>query len=113
MLEQGARFIRQATTRRVVAWSSAILMLSLLLAPAPASAVAPVALVRSAADFSVSNEVDSTGASLADLTVEPAAPARDAVVGFNRASWDPTITVAVPGGSSAGLYSFTITHSVL
>jgi hypothetical protein len=32
--------------------------------------------------------------------------------GDNSASWNPTITVAVPGGMAAGVYSATITHSV-
>ena len=66
MLERGARFMRQATIRRVAVWSSAILVLSLLPVPAPASAVAPVAPVRSVADFSMANEENSAGASSAD-----------------------------------------------
>lgn len=35
------------------------------------------------------------------------------ITGDNAATWTPTITVAVPGGSVAGTYSATITHSVL
>jgi hypothetical protein len=33
--------------------------------------------------------------------------------GNNTATWDPTITVAVPAGSVAGAYTAVITHSVI
>jgi hypothetical protein len=35
------------------------------------------------------------------------------ITGDNSATWTPTISVAVPGGSAVGVYSATITHSVL
>jgi hypothetical protein len=35
------------------------------------------------------------------------------ITGDNSATWNPTINVAVPGGIAAGVYSATITHSVL
>jgi hypothetical protein len=35
------------------------------------------------------------------------------ITGDNSATWNPTITVAVPGGFAAGVYSATITQSVL
>lgn len=35
------------------------------------------------------------------------------ITGDNSATWNPTISVAVPGGMAAGVYSATITHSVL
>jgi hypothetical protein len=35
------------------------------------------------------------------------------ITGDNSATWNPTIDVAVPGGMAAGVYSATITHSVL
>jgi len=31
----------------------------------------------------------------------------------NSATWNPTIHVAVPGGTAAGTYTATITHSVV
>jgi hypothetical protein len=34
------------------------------------------------------------------------------ITGDNSATWNPTITVTVPGGMAAGTYSATITHSV-
>ena len=35
------------------------------------------------------------------------------ITGDNSATWSPTINVAIPGGIAAGVYSATITHSVL
>jgi hypothetical protein len=35
------------------------------------------------------------------------------ITGDNSATWNPTISVAVPGGMAAGVYSATITHSVV
>jgi hypothetical protein len=34
------------------------------------------------------------------------------ITGDNSATWTPTISVAVPGGMAAGVYSATVTHSV-
>ena len=34
------------------------------------------------------------------------------ITGDNSATWNPTISVAVPGGMAAGTYTATITHSV-
>ena len=44
--------------------------------------------------------------------VAPAVTATE-ITGDNRATWTPTIDVDVPGGTVAGTYSATITHSVL
>jgi hypothetical protein len=46
--------------------------------------------------------------------LEGAIPAVTAtgITGYNSATWTPTITVTVPGGMAAGVYSATITHSV-
>ena len=35
------------------------------------------------------------------------------ITGDNSATWNPTINVTVPGGMAPGVYSATITHSVL
>jgi hypothetical protein len=35
------------------------------------------------------------------------------ITGDNSATWNPSINVTVPGGMAAGVYSATITHSVL
>jgi hypothetical protein len=47
-----------------------------------------------------------------DLTGVVAAVTATGITGDNSATWDPTISVAVPGGMEAGVYSATITHSV-
>jgi hypothetical protein len=44
--------------------------------------------------------------------VSPAVTATG-ITGDNSATWNPTISVSVPGGMAAGVYSATITHSVL
>jgi hypothetical protein len=48
----------------------------------------------------------------ADLTGVVAAVTATGITGDNSATWDPTINVFVPGGTAAGVYSGTITHSV-
>ena len=35
------------------------------------------------------------------------------ITGDNSATWNPTITVTIPGGTPAGTYNATITHSVI
>jgi len=47
-----------------------------------------------------------------DLTGASAAVTATAITGDNSATWSPTITIAVPGGTTAGAYTATITHSV-
>lgn len=49
----------------------------------------------------------------ADLTAVSPAVTASGITGDNSATWTPTINVAVPGGMAAGVYSATITHSVL
>jgi hypothetical protein len=54
-----------------------------------------------------------TGTPIAALSTDPAPTVIAAGAdGDNQASWDPTITVSVPGSAIAGTYSGTITHSV-
>lgn len=48
----------------------------------------------------------------ADLTGVAPAVTATGITGDNSATWNPTITVAVPGGMAANVYSATITHSV-
>jgi hypothetical protein len=49
----------------------------------------------------------------ADLTGVVAAVTATGITGDNSATWNPTISVAVSGGTIAGVYSATITHSVV
>jgi hypothetical protein len=48
-----------------------------------------------------------------DLTGASPAVTASGITGDNSATWNPTINVAVPGGTIAGVYSATITHSVV
>jgi hypothetical protein len=48
-----------------------------------------------------------------DLSGAAAAVTATGITGDNSATWNPTITVIVPGGAGAGIYSATITHSVV
>jgi hypothetical protein len=74
----------------------------------PASAVsynAGVITKVGTATYTANNPSNLTG-------VVPAVTATG-ITGDNSASWDPTITVNVAGGMAAGVYSATITHSVV
>jgi hypothetical protein len=57
------------------------------------------------ATYTANNPPNLTG-------VAPAVTATG-ITGDNRATWNPTINVRVPGGAAVGVYSATITHSVL
>lgn len=48
-----------------------------------------------------------------DLTGVAPALTATGITGDNSATWNPTITVTVPGGTAAGVYSATITHSLV
>ncbi len=48
-----------------------------------------------------------------DLTGAVPAVTASAITGDNSATWNPMINVFVSGGKAAGVYSATITHSVL
>jgi hypothetical protein len=48
-----------------------------------------------------------------DLTASVPAVTATGITGDNSATWNPTISVTVPGGMAPGVYSATITHSVV
>jgi hypothetical protein len=48
-----------------------------------------------------------------NLSSQSAAVTATGIAGDNSATWNPTIFVTLPGGMVAGVYSATITHSVL
>jgi hypothetical protein len=48
-----------------------------------------------------------------DLTDGPSAVTASVATGNNSASWSPTIAVTVPGATASGVYTSTITHSVM
>jgi hypothetical protein len=48
-----------------------------------------------------------------DMTAVVPVVVASAITGDNAATWNPEITVSVPGGMAPGVYTATITHSVL
>lgn len=48
-----------------------------------------------------------------DLTAVSPAVTATGITGNNSATWNPTIVVTIPGGMAIGVYTATITHSVL
>ncbi len=75
--------------------------------PIPASAVSYTAgtIVKvGTATYTANNPVN--------LTVLVPAVTATGVTGDNSATWNPIVHVAIPGGTVAGVYSATITHSV-
>ena len=73
-------------------------------AAAVSYAAGPITKVGTAT-FTANDPSDLTG-------VSPAVTATG-ITGDNSATWNPTITVTVAGGKAAGVYSGTITHSVV
>jgi len=74
----------------------------------PASAVGYTAgpiTKTGTATYTANNPTNLTG-------VAPAVTATG-ITGDNSATWSPTINVTVPGGMAAGIYSATVTHSVV
>ncbi|WP_166784069.1 ice-binding family protein [Cryobacterium suzukii] len=107
----GSVKVTDSRTLSTVGWVASVTATALVAQPGqsiPASAI-------SYAAGTIGRDGRATYTANAGGNLTDASPAVTAsgVVGYNRASWDPTITVAVPSGSSAGVYSFTITHSVL
>ena len=74
--------------------------------PATAVGYTAGAIVKTGtATYTANNPANLTG-------VAPAVTATG-ITGDNSATWSPTISVTVAGGMAAGVYSATITHSVV
>jgi hypothetical protein len=56
--------------------------------------------------------VTATGSTLTPLYPPGPVVTATGVSGLNTATWDPTISVTVPGGALTGTYTSTITHDV-
>ena len=48
-----------------------------------------------------------------NLTAVVPALTASAITGNNTATWNPTLTLAIPGGATLGTYTATVTHSVV
>jgi len=93
-------------------WVASVISTSFV--PTPAG----TALAASAVSYTVGsvNQVGTavyTPANRPDLTAVGPVLTATAVTGDNSATWNPTITVAVPGGALAAIYTATVTHSLV
>ena len=81
--------------------------------PSAGPAIAASAISYNAGVITQVGTATYTANNPANLTgVSPAVTATG-ITGDNSATWSPVISVTVPGGMAAGLYSATITHSVV
>ncbi|HEY5173412.1 MAG TPA: hypothetical protein VIK54_16945 [Acidimicrobiia bacterium] len=80
--------------------------------PASGPAIAASAVGYTAGTITKVGTATYTANDPANLTGVAAAVTATGITGDNSATWNPTITVTVPGGAAAGVYSATITHSV-
>ena len=88
-------------------------VISTAFTPPTQTAIAASAVSYTAGTISKVGTATYTANDPGNLTgVSPAVTATG-ITGDNAATWNPTITVAVPGGAAAATYSAVITHSVL
>jgi hypothetical protein len=80
--------------------------------PPAGPAIAASAVSYSAGPITKVGTATYTANNPTDLTAVSAAVTAAGITGDNSATWNPTITVLVPGGMAAGVYSAVITHSV-
>jgi hypothetical protein len=81
--------------------------------PPSGTAIAASAVSYSAGTITKTGTATFTANNPNDLTGVVPAVTATGITGDNSATWNPSITVAVPGGFAAGVYSATITHSVV
>jgi hypothetical protein len=87
-------------------------VISTAFTPAAGPAIAASAVSYSAGTITKTGTATYTANNPGDLTGVAAAVTASGITGDNSATWSPTISVAVAGGTAAGVYSATITHSV-
>jgi hypothetical protein len=81
--------------------------------PASGTAIAASAVGYTAGPITKVGTATYTANDPGDLTGVTAAVTATGITGDNSATWTPSIHVTVPGGMAAGVYSATITHSVV
>jgi hypothetical protein len=87
-------------------------VISAAFTPVTGTAIAASAVSYSAGAITKVGTATYTANNPGDLTgVSPVVTATG-ITGDNSATWNPTISIAVPGGAVAGVYSALITHSV-
>ena len=89
-------------------------VISTAFTPAPAgTAIAASAVSYTAGTIAKVGTATYTANDPASLVGVVPAVTATGITGDNSATWNPTISVAVPGGAVAAVYSATITHSLL
>ena len=87
-------------------------VISTAFTPPAGPALAASQVSYSAGDITKVGTATYTANNPTNLTGVVAAVTATGITGDNSATWSPTITVTVPGGTAAGVYSAVITHSV-
>jgi hypothetical protein len=87
-------------------------VISTAFTPPSGPAIAASAVSYSAGPVTKVGTATFTANNPPNLTAVVAAVTATGITGDNSATWNPTISVIVPGGMAAGVYSATITHSV-
>jgi hypothetical protein len=99
--------------RGVVAGGWVVSVISTAFTPPAGPAIAASAIGYTAGTITKVGTATYTANDPANLTGVAPAVTATLINGDNSATWNPTINVAVPGSMAAGVYSATITHSVV
>ena len=87
-------------------------VISAAFTPSAGPAIAASAISYSAGAITKVGTATYTANDPVDLTGVVAVVTASGITGDNSATWNPTISIAVPGGMVAGIYAALITHSV-
>jgi hypothetical protein len=87
-------------------------VISAAFTPSGGTAIAASAVSYSAGAITKVGTATYTANNPVDLTGVVAVVTATGITGDNSATWNPTISIAVPGGMVAGTYAALITHSV-
>jgi hypothetical protein len=88
-------------------------VISTAFTPPSGPAIAASAVGYSAGDIVKVGTATYVANNPPNLTGVAPAVTASGITGDNSATWNPTISVAIPGGMAANVYSATITHSVV
>lgn len=92
-------------------WIATVISSSFVPTPA-GTAIAASAIGYTAGSITQVGTATYTAGDPPDMTAVHAAISATGITGDNSATWNPTITVMVPGGALVASYVATITHSV-
>ena len=94
-------------------WTASVISTAFTPDATPATAIAASAVGYSAGAITKVGTATHTAQDSDDLTADTEAVKATGITGNNSATWSPTIWVDVPGGAVNGVYTATVTHSVL